>query len=275
MRTIHKQGHHVGGERIAAMTVRQTLRNLGVKDFSGSIGEWRGRLSSPPSAESDAIRLLGRIDADVALEIQSSNDARAEVIPLAPGQHLGIGVIDHPSAISYIASCLPDRHLIYVSPQIGNLGFVPDDLLHRTDLRLRQVHEEDFGRLEQALRHSCDAAEKFSCQYRLYDNEGRIRWFHDEARVVCDEAGVPQFIRGVMLDITDKKRMEAELADHRYFLERNVESRTRQLAKCIATLESCNSSLCEQLSAARMEIASLKQQLMANMPESGGAQPVE
>lgn len=268
MRTIHKQGHYVGGERIAAVTVRQTLRNLGVKEFTGDLGGWRNRMPVLSAADREAMPLLDRIDTPPELELQSSNDAMADSIPVDAGAHPRIPLIEHSSAIAYVSSCQPDRRLIYVSPQISNLGFSPEDLLDRPDLRLKQVHEEDYGLLDHALRRSCNAAEKFSCQYRLYDNHGKVRWFHDEASVVCDEAGAPLFIKGVMLDITDKKRMEAELVDHRYYLERNVEQRTRQLMKRIAMFESCNASLCNELSSARMEIAELKQQLMLLAPAS-------
>lgn len=268
MRTIHKQGRHAGGERIAAMTVRQTLRNLGVKEFMENVGGWRHRQPSLPSTENDAIRLLDRIDADSVPEIESSNDAMVEPTSVSADSYAALPPIEHSSAIAYISSCQPDRRLIYVSPQISDLGFAPDELLDRPDLRLKQVHEDDFSRFDQALRRSCNAAEKFSCYYRLYDNAGKVRWFHDEATVVCDEDGTPQFIKGIMLDITDKKRMEAELVEHRYYLERNVEQRTQQLTKRIAMFESCNASLCSQLSAAKMEIAALKQQLMLLAPES-------
>lgn len=268
MRTINKQGRHAGGAQIAAMTVRQTLRNLGVKEFPGNVGGWRSRLSLTPSAGNQAIRLLGRVDEPSILDLRSSNDAGAEPTWSDFGGYAGIPAIEHSSAITYVSSCRPNRHLIYVSPQISNLGFVPEDLLGRPDLRLQQVHEEDFGRFDQALRHSCNAAENFICHYRLYDSQGKVRWFHDEATVVCDEAGVPLFIKGVMLDISDKKRMEAELVDHRYCLERNVEQRTRLQTKRIATLESCNASLCDQLSSARQEIAALKQMLRLAVPES-------
>lgn len=112
MRTINKQGSHVGGERVAAMTVRQTLRSLGVKEATGNLGDWHHRLTLLPSAESFAIRLPGYIDAISRLARQSSNDASAEpaLVPISAD----IPVIEHPLAITYIASCQPDRRLIYV-----------------------------------------------------------------------------------------------------------------------------------------------------------------
>lgn len=267
MKTLSKQGRHPAGERVAAMTARQALRNLGVREFPGNVGSWRNRQPSLQSGSGYVTHLLGRLDADLGLELKSSNDAKiaggADVSGFA-----NILPIEHPSAISYISSCQPDRRLIYVSPQVSKLGFAPEELLDKTDLRLKQVHEEDMLRFEQALLQSCNAAEKFSCHYRLYDSSGTVRWFHDEASVVCDESGVPKYIKGIMLDVTDKKRLEVELDSHRYYLERNVEQRTEQLTKRISLLESCNESLCARLSSARMEIVSLQQQLSLFAPDA-------
>ena len=49
----------------------------------------------------------------------------------------------------------------------------------------------------------------------------------------------------------EMKKMQAELAEHRYRLERNVEQRTEQLLKRISLLESCNATLCDKLAVAQ------------------------
>jgi hypothetical protein len=49
----------------------------------------------------------------------------------------------------------------------------------------------------------------------------------------------------------DMKKMKAELKDHRYGLERNVELRTAHLLTRIALLESCNATLCSKLEQAK------------------------
>lgn len=58
--------------------------------------------------------------------------------------------------------------------------------------------------------------------------------------------------------VHDMKKMKAELKEHRYCLERNIEQRTGYLLKRIALLESCNTTLCEKLALARREPASPK-----------------
>lgn len=169
--------------------------------------------------------------------------------------------IEHPLTIAYVSSCQQDNYMIYVSSQIENLGFTTEAWLGKPDLRLQQVHKEDLERVEKAMCHSRSTAEKFSCQYRLYDSAGNMHWFHDEASVMCDESGAPLFIMGAMRDITEMKVMEAELNEHRYYLEQKVEQRTEQLERRITLLESCNATLCNKLAQAREEITALRKQL--------------
>lgn len=81
-----------------------------------------------------------------------------------------------------------------------------------------------------------------------------------------EKSDVTLFVRKAMLDM---KRMKAELNEHRYFLERNVEQETAHLSKRIALLESCNAALSAKLTLAHREIAALKQQPAQTLPRKG------
>lgn len=246
---------------------RPGVKNFATKNLAGKAGElasglasgWNGKLSVVQSQGKYPVRISSSPSASMKREPGSANAANIEQAQdsLDMGGFSNIMLLAHPLAIVYITSCLQDHRMIYVSPQIDSLGFTPEVWLGKPDFRLQQVYEEDSERVDQAFRHSCVTAEKFSCHYRLYDNSGDVHWFHDEASVVCDESGEPLFIRGVMLNITDKKGMEAELAQHRYYLERNVELRTGQLVRRTAVLESCNKALCDKLALAKNELAML------------------
>ena len=159
--------------------------------------------------------------------------------------------VEHSLITTSISSCEESMCMMYVSPQIANLGFAPETWLGKTDLRLELVHEGDRERVDKALRHSLNTGEKFNCCYRLYDSCRKIRWFHDEASVVCNDLGVPVFIKGVMLDITDQKNMEEELKQYRYQLDRHVERNAARLMKRIAVLEFCNSVLSRKLKSSK------------------------
>jgi len=181
------------------------------------------------------------------------------------GGSLDTLLIEHPLTITYLLSCQQNNCMIYVSPQIANLGFTPEAWLGKPDLRLQRVHKEDLERVEKAFRHSHSTAEKLSCHYRFYDSAEKMHWFHDETNVVCDESGDPLFIMGAMRDITDMKVMETELNEHRYYLEQKVEQRTKQLERKITLLESCNTTLCSKLAQAKRDITALQKQLNSTL----------
>ena len=47
--------------------------------------------------------------------------------------------------------------------------------------------------------------------YRVMARNGRVIWFHCEAKMIRRPDGRPWFIQGVAFDITDLKRTEEEL----------------------------------------------------------------
>lgn len=303
MKAISRQEQQLCGNCFVAAPLRQALKNMGAKDFRGNGGGPGSDFSGAPSLQNKSARVTKRFRIAKhsvmakKRELESANDATIEQLQesltnggatlsaqqdtfdgnslcvknflLSEGDSASIAPIGHSLATAYISSCQQGHRVVYVSPQKNNLGFAPEAWLGETDLRIQQVHEDDSARFVQALQHTRSTGEKFNCHYRLYDSSGKVRWFHDEASVVRDESGVPLFIRGVMLDITDKKEMEAELHGYRHHLERHVDLRTGQLMKRIALLESCNASLGDKLALTQRELAALKQQLAASTMRPG------
>jgi len=108
----------------------------------------------------------------------------------------------------------------YVSPRIEEvLGFSQAEWLEDPVRWYNQIHLED------QQRWSIEAAEMFltghplRSAYRVIARDGRVIWFHCEAKMVRRENGRPWFIQGVAFDITDLKRTEETLQE-----ERNVVS---------------------------------------------------
>ena len=49
-------------------------------------------------------------------------------------------------------------------------------------------------------------------EYRMITADGRTIWIHDESWTVRDEDGKAQFVQGCMIDVTEQKQAQAELA---------------------------------------------------------------
>ena len=47
-------------------------------------------------------------------------------------------------------------------------------------------------------------------EYRILSKDGQIKWVHEFAKNICNEAGQPEFIEGVIYDISDRKKIEKE-----------------------------------------------------------------
>jgi len=104
----------------------------------------------------------------------------------------------------------------YVSPQIENvLGFSQEEWLEDPVRWYNHIHPDD------KQRWSSEAAEMFltgnplRSAYRVIARDGRVIWFHCEAKMIRKEDGEPWFIHGVGFDITDLKRTEEALQKER------------------------------------------------------------
>ena len=104
----------------------------------------------------------------------------------------------------------------YVSPQIEEvLGFTQEEWLQDPVRWYRQVHPDDKSRW------SLEAAELFlsgkplRSAYRVLARDGRVIWFHCEAKMIRRADGRPWFIHGVGFDISDLKRTEEALQEER------------------------------------------------------------
>jgi signal transduction histidine kinase len=54
-------------------------------------------------------------------------------------------------------------------------------------------------------------------EYRFLHKDGSYRWIREEAKVIRDAAGNPAEVMGYWTDVTERKRMEAELAKSQRF----------------------------------------------------------
>ena len=107
----------------------------------------------------------------------------------------------------------------YVSPQIeAALGYSREEWLEDPVRWYQHIHPDD------KQRWSLEAAEMFlsgkplRSAYRVIARDGRVIWFHCDARMMRWEDGRPWCIHGVAFDISDIKRIEEELQEERNFV---------------------------------------------------------
>jgi diguanylate cyclase (GGDEF)-like protein/PAS domain S-box-containing protein len=102
---------------------------------------------------------------------------------------------------------------VFISPQIeAMLGYPREAWLTDEELWLNVIHPDDAERMtraDSAARANLDA---LFAEYRMIARDGRVIWVSEKASVVRDPATGTVYWLGVMVDITDRKRVEESLA---------------------------------------------------------------
>lgn len=140
-------------------------------------------------------------------------------------------LVEQIPAITYTAALDLPGKLLYVSPQLETLGYLPEEWIAEAGALRSHVHPDDQIRAVEEFDRVRATGKPLRCEYRLLARNGATVWFRDEACVVRDEAGNPLFLQGILVDISESKRVEQELREHRYRLEELVAKRTNALTK--------------------------------------------
>jgi PAS domain S-box-containing protein len=163
---------------------------------------------------SDARAILSEL-AGVFFQSPVADAGEAKARPLnAEARYRAI--VDQIPAVVFMAYLDEGISEAYVSPQIeATLGFSQREWLEDPIRWYQQIHPDD------KQRWSVEAAEMFlsgnplRSAYRVMSRDGRVIWFHCEAKMMRRSDGQPWFIHGVAFDISELKRTEEELQEER------------------------------------------------------------
>jgi PAS domain S-box-containing protein len=119
-------------------------------------------------------------------------------------------LIEGTNAVSWEAT-LPDGDYSYVSPQAERLfGFGASEWHQRGFWRSR-VHDDDIDTVQRTRDEAIGGGLEYSCEYRLRNSGGDYLWVEEIGTAVGDGAGTQAALRGILLDITQRKAAESEI----------------------------------------------------------------
>jgi PAS domain S-box-containing protein len=182
--------------------VREHAIDVRITRPDGQIRELHAR-SRPVYDEGRAIvRVVGTV--------QDVTDRRVAERRLAEREAQLRALVEQVPAIVYTAGLGQNAPWDYVSPQIETLlGYSPEEWAGRRELWWEALHPDDRHAALEDEKGSARPGGRLRSEYRLRRRDGGWVWVRDEATVIENEHGELRF-QGVLLDITERKRAEAD-----------------------------------------------------------------
>jgi len=93
------------------------------------------------------------------------------------------------------------------------LGYEPGAFKPSYEILIKHVVPEDLPLSDKLLQQSLETGCDYVAEFRIKNTKGEIRWIEGRGQPVLNEQGNAVFFYGVMIDITDRKRIEDTLRD--------------------------------------------------------------
>ncbi len=145
-------------------------------------------------------------------EMAMSLDKRTTQLRQAEAKYRTL--VEQIPMVTYIAPLDKASGTLYISPQIESvLGYSPEEWLADPGLWVQLLHPEDRDRVLAEVQSGQLSSNEavFRSEYRIFTRNGAVLWLRDEALAVRNELDEPEFLQGIMFDVTDRKRFEEQL----------------------------------------------------------------
>jgi PAS domain S-box-containing protein len=110
----------------------------------------------------------------------------------------------------------------YVGPQAVRLLGYPLEQWYEKDFWMSHLHPDDRERAINTCLTMSRSAQDFDFEYRMIRASGAVVWIHDF--VNCPDHNGKPMLRGLMLDVTERKQAEEALESERKFLRQVIDT---------------------------------------------------
>jgi PAS domain S-box-containing protein len=160
-----------------------------------------------------AVRILSGMIHRNVIAMKHELDERKKIeTTLRETEELYRDMVERTSVITYRDTADLESKNIYVSPQIQDLlGYSQEEWQADPLLWLKVTHPDDLATVKEMIAACLESGERTVAEYRLLSKRGEWVWFRDESVLVKDASGKPQYIHGVLIEITDRKKVEEKV----------------------------------------------------------------
>jgi PAS domain S-box-containing protein len=119
---------------------------------------------------------------------------------------------------------IPGAHIIWSEWHEKLWGFAPGEFDGSYQAFMSRVHPGDAAGIEAEVARSLAALDRYAREFRVLWPDGSVHWIAGSGEFEFDDTGQPLRMRGVVLDVTDRRQAEADLRESEARLRRLYES---------------------------------------------------
>ena len=102
--------------------------------------------------------------------------------------------------------------MLFISPTVAELtGYTPEEFTESCIELNDLILKTDQPTVNEAVAQAMTSSLKYSVEYRIRHRNGKVAWVLDKGSITCDKDNNPQWIDGVLVDITEQKEYEDKL----------------------------------------------------------------
>jgi len=142
-------------------------------------------------------------------------------------------LIGNIPGISYRSELGADWPMVFISDAVERVtGYPARDFIGAPPRRVlgALIHAEDRVRVGKETGAALREGRPYLVEYRLLNADGSVRWLWENGTGVRDEAGEVKWLDGVILDITERRRMEEALREAKENAEQAAAARATFVA---------------------------------------------
>ena len=158
--------------------------------------------------------------------IRSQEEGKRATAALREAEAKYRELVEQVPAIAYVSEAGAKGPFLYASPQVETvLGYRPEDCLVDPMFWWNHLNPADHAIALQE--DTFEVGRPFAVEYRMRRQDGREIWIRDQAIIFPDPHTGKRLARGLMIDVTDRKRAEEASREseerYRVFVSRSSE----------------------------------------------------
>ncbi len=123
-------------------------------------------------------------------------------------------IVNHSPAVVFLWRNAESWPIEFVSDNVRQFGYDQEDFYSERISFASVIHPDDLERVAaEVARYSQDGCGEFVQEYRVITKTGDVRWLDDRTWIRRDLDGVITHYQGIVLDITERKRVEEVLRE--------------------------------------------------------------